>query len=117
MEAQRTEILKALPEFGWRVAALEQNPEWWADEMWQLQSVWSSIQSRAYLTFLVDPMFEGDRKKGEGVWAVMASPSKPDSWIHGEGGFTLTLGRRWKDRLPDLLEHLSKLRNANEYAR
>ena len=116
MEAQRTELLKVLPEYGWRVAVLEQNLEWWADEMWQLQSVWSPIHSHAYLTFLVDPMSGDDRKKGDGVWAVMASPAKPDSWTHVEGGFTLTLGRRWKDRLPDLLDHLSKLRTANGHS-
>jgi len=56
-------------------------------------------------------MFEGNRKKGEAVWAIMASPDKPTSWLQGDGGFTLSLGQGWKSRLPDFFEQLSSLRS------
>ena len=66
MQAQRTELLNQLPEHGWRVASVEENLEWWADEMWLLESEWSPVGGLAYVTFLVDPHFDGSRKKGGG---------------------------------------------------
>lgn len=114
MQAQRIELLNQLPEHGWRAAGVEDGLDWWADEMWLLESVWSPVGSRAYVTFLVDPQFDGPRKKGEAVWAVMASPAKPMSRQQVEGEFTLTLGQGWKNRLPDLFDHLSSLRSQNK---
>ncbi len=116
MQAQRTELLNQLPEHGWRVAGAEENLEWWADEMWPLESVWSPVGSRVYVTFLVDPQFDGDRKKGEAVWAVMASPAKPMSRLQVEGEFTLSLGQGWKNRLPAFFDHLSALRSKSKEA-
>jgi hypothetical protein len=55
MQAQRTELLTLLSENGWRAEKIEKDPEWWADEIRQLESVWSPIGSRAYVTFLVNP--------------------------------------------------------------
>ena len=111
MQAQRTELLKQLPEHGWRVSGAEENLEWWADEMWLLESVWSPVGCRAYVTFLVDPLFDWERKKGEAVWAVMASPGRPESRLQVEGEFTLSLGQGWKNRLPAFFAHLSGLRS------
>ena len=116
MQAQRTELLSQLPEHGWRVAGAEESLEWWADEMWLLESVWSPVGSRAYVTFLVDPQFDGPRKKGEAVWAVMASPAKPMSRLQVEGEFTLSLGQGWKKRLPAFFDHLSALRSKSKEA-
>ncbi|HJX93427.1 MAG TPA: hypothetical protein VJ372_23235, partial [Pyrinomonadaceae bacterium] len=83
MQAQRTELLTLLSEHGWSAAKIEEDLEWWADEMWQLESVWSPVGSLAYVTFLVDPQFEGNREKGEAVWAIMASLFKPVSSLRG----------------------------------
>jgi hypothetical protein len=110
MQAQRTELLSQLPEHGWRVASIEEDLEWWADEMWLLESVWSPVGRRAYVTFLVDPQFDGNRKMGEAVWAVMTSPAKPMSQFQVAGEFTLSLGPGWRDRLPAFFDHLSSLR-------
>jgi len=116
MQAQRTELLNQLPEHGWRVASVEENLEWWADEMWLMESEWSPLRSRVYVTFLVDPQFDGDRRKGEEVWAVMASPAKPTDRLHMEAEFTLSLGQGWKERLPDFFAHLSALRSQGKEA-
>lgn len=110
MQTQRTKLLNLLPEFGWRVAEIEENPEWWADEMWLLESVWSPVGCSAYITFLVDPQFEGNRKKGEAVWAVVASILKPVSHLQGETERLLSLGHGWRDDLPGFLAYLSILR-------
>lgn len=114
MQAQRAELLALLPEHGWRLAMIEEDLEWWADEMWLLESVWSPVGSRAYVTFLVDPQFDGSRKKGEAVWAVMASLFKPASNLRGEHEFMISLGRGWKDKLPYFFTFIGILRGANK---
>ena len=43
MHTQREELLSQLSEHGWRVTQEESELEWWADEMWQLESVWSPV--------------------------------------------------------------------------
>jgi hypothetical protein len=117
METQRTKLLDALPKHGWRVVSIEEDYlEWWADELWVLESVWSPVGSRACVTFLVDPQAPPDRKKGECVWAAKASLDKPDKWLTAEGEFTLSLGQGWKEELPAFFEHLSVLRNQNRDA-
>jgi hypothetical protein len=114
MKAQRTEILNQLPHHGWRILPVADHElEWWADEMWLLESIWSPVGSLAYLTFLVDPQIPHSRtrKTGEAVWAVMVSPLKPVAWQSSDEGFTLSLGQGWEKRLPDFFEHLARLRN------
>ena len=113
MQTQRTELLALLPEHGWRVAMIE-DLEWWGDEMWVLESVWSPVGSRAYVTFLVDPQFDGNRNKGEAVWAVMASLFKPASSLRGEHEFTFSLGQGWKDNVGYFFTFLATLRGANK---
>ena len=117
MKTQWTELLNRLPEHGWRVAGEEENLEWWADEMWVLESVWSPVGSRVHITLLVDPMAGPNRRRGEAVCAVMASPARPGGWLSAEGGFTLSFGPGWKERLPELFEHLSALRGQSTEAR
>lgn len=116
MQAQRQELFNQLLEHGWRVANQEEGLEWWADEMWRLESLWSPVGSLAYVTFLVDPMSDGDRKKGEDVWAVMASSTKPLSRLKVEGEFTLSLGGGWKQEMPTFFKHLAALRSPNKEA-
>ena len=110
METQRTQILNLLPDYGWRLVRAEEDLEWWADEMWRLESVWSPVGSRAYITFLVDPLFEGNRKKGEAVWGVMGSLDKPISHLKGEREFTVSLGEGWAQNLPVFWGQLSMMR-------
>ena len=111
MQTQRTELLNRLPEHGWRVAGEEEDLEWWADEMWLLESVWSPVGSRAYVSLLVDPMAGPNRRKGEAVWAVTASLTKPIGRLSAEGEFALSFGQGWEERLPEFFEHLSALRS------
>ena len=114
MKVQRAEILNQLPRHGWGVVLVEDyGLEWWADERWLLESTWSPVRSLAYITFLVDPQMPHSRtrKKGEAIWAVMASPTKPNAWQSSEGSLTLSLGLGWEKRLPDFFDHLAALRN------
>ncbi|HWT00912.1 MAG TPA: hypothetical protein VN256_11760 [Pyrinomonadaceae bacterium] len=112
METQRNELLDQLAKHGWEAEPVERAElEWWADEMWLLVSQWSPVGSTAYLTFMVNPLYDlPDRKKGQYVWAAMATSEKPVWRPPGEDDFTLNLNQGWKERMPELLEHLSRLR-------
>lgn len=112
MKAQRAEIQSQLGKRGWNIVGVEdQSLEWWADEIWRLESAWSPVGARAYVTFLVDPQSSArNRKKGQDVWAVKVSPVRPGDWLKGVGEFTLSLGRGWEESLPDFFEHLAILR-------
>ena len=112
MKAQRAEIESRLAELGWNIVEVEdQNLEWWADEIWGLESVWSPVGARAYVTFLIDPQSSTrGRKKGQDVWAVKASPDRPVDWLTGAGEYTLSLGRGWKEESANFFEHLAIVR-------
>jgi hypothetical protein len=113
MKAQRVEIESQLAKHGWNIVDVDdQTLEWWADEIWRLESAWSPAGAQAYITFLVDPQSSTrNRKKGQDVWAVKASPVRPVDWLNGVGEFTLGLGQGWKEELPGFFQHLIILRN------
>ncbi len=77
--------------------------EWWAEEVWTVESEWSPMGLTLFLTWLFDPM-EWDGKAPR-VWAVGAStdPLAPTSVA------TMSLNH-WPRDLPDFLEELSKFR-------
>ena len=113
MNAQRAEIESQLGKHGWNIVPVEDYTlEWWADEIWRLESSWSPVGAQAYVSFLVDPQsFTWKRKKEQDVWAVKASPVIPVGWLTEAGECTLSLGQGWKERLPEFFEHLDTLRN------
>ena len=61
----------------------------------------------------VDPQSETERlQRGEyDVWAVKASQGTPAGWQEGEREFTLPLSGKWQQLVPELIGHLSKLRD------
>ncbi len=119
MQTQKTELFEQLSAHGWSFTEVEDwNLEWWADEIWLLESTWFPLGRRAYLTFLVDPMIEDwqHRKKDESVWAVQISPSKPESRTSPEGSFSISLNQGWRKELSVLLKRLSGLRDESKEA-
>ena len=113
MKAQKKGLLDLLAKQGWLVTEVEEGTEWWADEIWLLESSWSPVGGRAFVTFLVDPQVSNSRsrRKGEAVHAVLVSPNRPGDWRWVPDGFTLYFGPGWAERLPDFSAHLSALRN------
>ncbi len=102
MEFQRQTIREKVIENGWKITELEKYElEWWASEMWQLESIWSPIGKTAFVTFLLEP------ENMEYVWDIMASEAKPVSRF---GNFTLSL-KKWEKELPAFMKFLSDIRN------
>ena len=107
MHTQQKELQNRLYENGWELAQKETDClDWWADEVWVLQSIWAPRDCTVYLTFLVDPMEPIERKKGEGVWAVSASLKEPVK----DSRLLLTLGRGWEKRTSEFFRSIASLR-------
>ncbi len=73
------QIEKELIKHKWDIATIGENEEWWDDEHWKFVLKYNTRIS-FYICFIVDPMVEGTRKKGEWVYCVRASSCFPDSF-------------------------------------
>jgi hypothetical protein len=118
MKAQKTELSKQLLKHGWNVSEVINpelewdNLEWWEDEIWILESIWSAKSPKVYLTFIVNPQSPiHGRKKDEGIWAAKASLERLEDWKSQEGVIFLGLGKGWEKDLPDFLKGVDELRN------
>ena len=88
----------------------DQNLEWWADEIWRLNSRWAPVGRNLFVTFLVDPIWDGLRKKGQGVWAIGASAQMPTSRQEAQR-LGLLHRHAMKLEIEAFLEKLEQLRN------
>ena len=77
MKTQQRHIEEMLSREGWQVVERQAGTVWWLDEVWLLESVWSPVGCRAYLSFLVDPQVPLEREMGKQVWAVCATIEGP----------------------------------------
>lgn len=112
MNTQQQRMQDALIESGWVILAKDTSTlDWWAAETWVVKSNWSPQTCLVYLTFLVDPQWEGEKKANEGIWAVKASTIKPTLWQQQNGEIEMSLGRGWEDRLAEFIQGLTELRS------
>ena len=115
MLTQRTELANQLPRNGWHIVnVVDSALEWWADEFWLIESLWSPKGFRLYLTLLVDPMADSQRAKGQAVWAVGTTSEHPYDRHFAEGKPLLSLGHGWRSRLAEFFAGLSELRNQSK---
>ena len=77
VQTQAIRLEELLNEEGWRVVSRYSNLDWWADEQWYVESIWSPLGFSVYITFLVDPMHDGPRKKQEAVYAASVNLKPP----------------------------------------
>jgi len=107
VEFQRQTIREKLIENGWKITELEKGElDWWASEMWLIESVWSPIGATAYITFLFEPM---DAKE---VWDIAASRKKLENRRDTANSFYLNIkSSGWKKSLPEFMKSISELRN------
>jgi hypothetical protein len=107
MTGYKYKILTELQKYGWELSEVtDKDLDWWVDEHWRIKSVRENWGLEIYITFLVDPHWSGNRKKGQGIWKVMASSSLPSSWSH-ESSEIASLSMS-KGRFDPKLEHFVK---------
>ena len=96
---------------GWDIEEILSNDlEWWADEIWKLKSRWSPIGKKAFITFLVNPMHEGNRIKGQAVWGVGSCGNLPDSLEDAQSIGCISLKSGVKNEIEEFLSQLDILR-------
>lgn len=102
MKTYKERIWQSLVDHGWEVDSCHEADEWWAEEHWLIRSVREYWGRELVLTFLVDPLYDG-QDKGVGVWAVAANQSQPSDRLSAEDGIALIRVRDMN--FPETLEH------------
>jgi len=109
MKTVKAKLADALESSGWDLIEHVTDLDWWADEIWELASRWSPVGASAFVTFLVDPMWEGPRRQGQAVWAVGCSAGYPQDRGHACGDGLLRLKER--NELEAFLQAVNALRD------
>jgi hypothetical protein len=73
------QIEQELNKRNWEVVEIASDTDWWDDEHWKVQFLYDPTIS-FYVCFIVDPQFEGLRKKGQGIYEINASLNLPKNW-------------------------------------
>lgn len=114
MKPIRTALCDHLEVNGWDVVRVKHNDlDWWADEIWELASRWTPQGTPAFLTFLVDPQWEGPRPKSSAVWAIGACTRAPTD-RHEAQAAGLIYAKPSKADFESLLDTLELLRRARQ---
>jgi hypothetical protein len=100
----KEQLLIQLGERGWNVIRHSKELEWWAKEIWVLESLWAPRGFRVFLTFLTDPQ----PGSTEPFWALRASTEWPTDRNAPDEPFLLF--REWEDQLPGFSQGLEELR-------
>jgi len=113
MKTPKQKLEDWLPTYGWELYKVEEEDLfWWADEIWELRSVWSPEGAKAYISFLVDPQWEGNRRKGQGVWGVGGSINYPRERLEAESLVCMSLRSHPKSEFENFLEHFEEARES-----
>ena len=97
---------------GWEnIDTYDIDHEWWSDEIWKLKSKWSPKGANAYLTLLIDPQCNHNkRKKGQEVWAAGISLNEPKTKEEAESNGVIIFDSSFKRDIEVFLEKLDALR-------
>ncbi len=73
------QIEHKLLELDYEIIEINSSNNWWNDEYWLVRYNYDS-KTKFYVYFIVDPHFEGNRKKGQGVYQIIASTELLKNW-------------------------------------
>ena len=111
MQTQASTLAQTLDKYGWHLLSKVEMPEWWADEIWELESTWSPIGQSAWITFLVDPAVDpSSRRKGQKVWAAALSAVRPTDRNSKEFAYVMSLNSGWREIVDSFFQELDHLR-------
>lgn len=112
MKTPLEKLANSLEEFGWKIERENVvDLEWWADEIWEIKSIWSPEGVTAFITFLVDPQHEGIRNKRQAVWGVSSSPTYPNTLEEARANGVVSLNDISKLKHNDFLQKIEVLRS------
>ena len=110
MVAQRRELRMRLEHDGWKVVEDEPGDEWWVDERWKVESTWRPLGLHVWISFLVDPQHDGPRNRGEHVWAVGVTSTRPQD-RHEVELTAVSIRGHWSKSLDELAASVARIRD------
>lgn len=105
------QIEQELIRHNWKIIEVGSNEDWWDDEHWKIQLRFDSNIS-FYLCFIVDPQFDQTRKKGQGIYEIMASTKFPKNWNNTDNQINSIdmTKRKFNIKLAEFLEDLNNFK-------
>ena len=93
----------------WEIKNIGSNEDWWDNEHWKVNCKYES-QIHFYLCFIVDPMSEGVRKSGQGIYEIKASTEFPANWNDDSNRITsiAMTKRKFEIKLEEFIKDLEK---------
>ena len=110
----RDHVLSILTALRWELVEAGNDGAWWVDEQWKLCSSAENRDRELWVTFIVDPQWEGNRRQGEGVVCIRASKRR----LEGFGDTStlvaeLWIARRLEERLPEFRASIQEFQRAD----
>lgn len=109
MNTQQRQLEQRLNDQGWHVLFRECGPDWWANEVWTIESAWRPVGKRLWISFLVDPMGNPYRNDPS-VWAVAVTRTLPASNDEATQ-WTVPIRHCWEASLEKLMDRIAALRD------
>jgi hypothetical protein len=106
LTAQKRRVQTEIEKFGWKIINIDEY-EWWEHEVWEIESVWTPIGTKSFITFIVDPQILNDKNA---VIMVTVSKNRTANWSGNEGSFELYFNDELENNLTEFIGFLSKLR-------
>ena len=101
-----------LQQEGWSLETVESVEDWWVSEHWRITSSTAPWGSELWLSFLVDPMYEG-AKKESALHIIAANIDKPTSRpLTNQVELRINKGK-YQENLAVFVESLNRFRHEN----
>ncbi len=107
------QIEQELVKKDWEIIEIYSSREWWDDEHWRIKFKYDYNKS-FFLCFIVDPAFEGQRKKGQGIYEIKASTKFPLNWDDSSNEITTIImtKRKFDDKLKKFIGELEEYKKS-----
>jgi hypothetical protein len=110
MQAQRDELIALAAANGWAATKTDNfDAHDWSVETWELESLWSPVGVKAYVTFPIDPQAYRERRP----WAIQVTAEPPAYGENSSDHFETSL-IQWKNDKQDLVTFLDRIRRRRE---
>jgi len=108
----KIQLKELLLENGWELKEIDDETEWWLEELWVIASSKQYWGYKLYLHFLVDLQYEGTNKSSA-VWAVSALKEHAKSYTEANDYVAEMLLQKGKfdENLKQFIQKVNKHRN------
>jgi hypothetical protein len=112
MKVYQERLLELLVQTAWELEEIVPEAEWWATEHWRLKSTGTDWGALLWITFLVDPQYDGTKKESA-VWAIAAAAKRPADRLEAERQIALQALSRghYDERVGEFVRTINADRN------